>query len=279
MFPNFSFTGRRGATARSRVATPQGGGDLDAVESINLWGLATEDDRPAMAFWRSPTQEEGQPAHGDDLYGRLTPVTGEAQGRAQGYGFVPVSQDHFNGRGMEYDQAHFGHGGLLAAHDAARQGTAGILLEGEVTQVAQGIGRAPQATMTGMQGVTVGTNFTLPPAPSNTGGRTGGSAPGATGGTAAHGTQPADFFEGQDRPYLDHRTKLSSINGWIARMGAATGHTMNIKDALRYQQEVKREATKITNFKMEVGSLLNFQAFLMMREGSSMVIIIHSITK
>jgi len=113
MFPNFSFTGRRGATARSRAATPQGGGDLDDVESINSWGLATEDDRPAMAFRRSPLQEEGQPAHGDGLYGRLTPVTGGAQGRVQGYGFVLVSQDHFQGRGMEYDQAHFGHGGLL----------------------------------------------------------------------------------------------------------------------------------------------------------------------
>jgi hypothetical protein len=195
MFPNFSFTGRRGATARSRAATPQGGGDLDDVESITSWGLAPEDDRPAMTFRRSPIQEEGQPAHGDGLHGRLTPVTGGAQGRAQGYGFIPVSQDHFQGRGMEYDQAHFGHGGLLAANDAARQG-AGILQEGEVTQVAQGIGGAPQATMTGTQGVAVGTNFTLPPAPSNTGGRTGGRVLGATGGTAAHGAQPADFFEG-----------------------------------------------------------------------------------
>jgi len=277
MFPNFSFMGRRGTTTRSRAATPQGGGDLDDVESITLWGPAPEDDRPAMVFRRSPIQEEGQTAHGDGLYGRLTPVTGGAQGRAQGYGFVPVSQDHFQGRGMEYDQAHFGHGGLLAANDAARHG-AGVLQEGEVTQVAQGIGGAPQATMTGTQGVAVETNFTLPPAPSNTGGRMGGSAPGATGGTAAHGAQTGDFAAG-DRPYLDHRTKVSSIDGCIARMGWSTCHALKVEEALRYQQEVKGEATKITNFKMEVGSLLNFQAFLMMREGSAMVTIIHSITK
>jgi len=133
--------------------------------------------------------------------------------------------------------------------------------------------------MTGTQVVAVGTNFTLPPAPSNTGGCTGGRDPGATGGTAAHGAQPADFFEGQDRPYLDHRTTLSSIDGCIARMGALTSHAMKVEEALRYQQEVKGEATKIANFKMEVGSLLNFQAFLMMREGSAMVTIIHSIAK
>jgi len=277
MFPNFPFTGRRGATIRSRAATPQGGRDLDDVESTTSWGLVPEDDRPAMAFRRSPTQEEGQTAHGDSLYGRLTPVTGGAQGQAQGYGFGPVSQDHFQGRGMEYDQAHFGHGGLLATNDAARHG-AGVLQEGEVTQVAQGIGGAPQATMTGMQGVAVGTNFTLPPAPSNTGGRTGGSAPGATGGMAAHGAQTGDFATG-DHPYLDHRTKLSSIDGCIARMGWSTCHTLKIKEALLYQQEVKGEAMKIANFKMEVGSLLNFQAFLMMLEGSAMVTIIHSITK
>jgi hypothetical protein len=132
--------------------------------------------------------------------------------------------------------------------------------------------------MSGTQGVAVGTNFTLPPAPSNTGGRTRGNALGATGSTAAHGAQTGDFATG-DRPYLDHRTTVSSIDGCIARMGWSTCHALKVEEALRYQQEVKGEATKIANFKMEVGSLLNFQAFLMMREGSAMVTIIHSITK
>ena len=48
---------------------------------------------------------------------------------------------------------------------------------------------------------------------------------------------------------------------------------------MRWQRAVFRDSGKISTFQAEVGSLLTFQAFLMMREGSVMVTTVHSIAK
>ena len=48
---------------------------------------------------------------------------------------------------------------------------------------------------------------------------------------------------------------------------------------MRWQGAVAGDSGKISTFSAEVGSLLTFQAFLMMREGSAMVTTIHSIAK
>ncbi len=48
---------------------------------------------------------------------------------------------------------------------------------------------------------------------------------------------------------------------------------------LQWQKDVNGDAACINAFKAEVGSLLTFQAFLMMREGSAMVTVLHSLAK
>ncbi len=44
---------------------------------------------------------------------------------------------------------------------------------------------------------------------------------------------------------------------------------------LQWQKDVNRDAACINAFKAKVGSLLTFQAFLMMQEGSAMVMVLH----
>jgi hypothetical protein len=48
---------------------------------------------------------------------------------------------------------------------------------------------------------------------------------------------------------------------------------------LQLQKDVNGDAARINAFKAEVGSLLTCQAFLMMREGSAMVTVLHSPAK
>jgi hypothetical protein len=48
---------------------------------------------------------------------------------------------------------------------------------------------------------------------------------------------------------------------------------------LQWQRDVEGENARITVIKGEVGSLQGFQAFLMMREGTAMVTLIHSLAK
>jgi hypothetical protein len=48
---------------------------------------------------------------------------------------------------------------------------------------------------------------------------------------------------------------------------------------LQWQRDVNGETAKIAAFKAEVGSLLGFQAVLMMREGTAMVTLIHLTAK
>jgi hypothetical protein len=48
---------------------------------------------------------------------------------------------------------------------------------------------------------------------------------------------------------------------------------------LEWQNDVNKDAACITAFKVKVGSFLTFQAFLMMREGSAMVMVLHSPAK
>ena len=54
---------------------------------------------------------------------------------------------------------------------------------------------------------------------------------------------------------------------------------LEILKSLKWQQDVNGEGAKIKTFQLEVGSLHNFQGFLMMREGSTIVTIVHSIAK
>jgi hypothetical protein len=54
---------------------------------------------------------------------------------------------------------------------------------------------------------------------------------------------------------------------------------VSIRRTLQWQRDVNGEAAKIEVFKAEVGSLLCFQAFLMMQEGTAMVTLLHSKAK
>jgi len=109
MLPNFSFTTRFGTTTRSRAGVQQDPEDIGDVQSMNSWN---QDDQaatgtPTLAFRQSPTQDEGQRGLGDGAFGRLPAGMGGAQqGGPPGYGFVPVSQDLFQGTaGWDMQQA------------------------------------------------------------------------------------------------------------------------------------------------------------------------------
>ena len=62
-------------------------------------------------------------------------------------------------------------------------------------------------------------------------------------------------------------------------MGAALHRPDLITWPVRWQRAIAGDSSKISTFTAEVGSLLTFQSFLMMREGSAMVTIVHSIAK
>jgi hypothetical protein len=62
-------------------------------------------------------------------------------------------------------------------------------------------------------------------------------------------------------------------------LGQSLNDPKSICRTLLWQRDINREAAKIGVFKAEVGSLLCFQAFLMMREGTAMVTLLHSTVK
>jgi hypothetical protein len=73
--------------------------------------------------------------------------------------------------------------------------------------------------------------------------------------------------------------EYSGIGTCLDKLGAALHGPDLITRPVRWQRVVVRDSGKISTFMAEVGSLLTFQAFLMMREGSAMVTTIHSIAK
>jgi hypothetical protein len=62
-------------------------------------------------------------------------------------------------------------------------------------------------------------------------------------------------------------------------LGQSLNDPESVRSTLQWQRDVNGEAAKIGVFKAEVGSLLCFQAFLMMREGTAMVTLLHSTAK
>jgi hypothetical protein len=74
-------------------------------------------------------------------------------------------------------------------------------------------------------------------------------------------------------------TGYSGIRSYLDKLGTATYDPRTVPRVLQCQQEVNGEMGKINAFRAKVGSLLAFQAFLMMRIGSAMVTILHSPAK
>jgi hypothetical protein len=72
---------------------------------------------------------------------------------------------------------------------------------------------------------------------------------------------------------------MEGIGRCLENLGQAINDPTMIRWTLLWQQEVEGENAKIIAFKAEVGSLLGFQAFLMMREGTAMVTLMHSMAK
>ena len=73
--------------------------------------------------------------------------------------------------------------------------------------------------------------------------------------------------------------EYSGIGSCLDKLGDALHGLDLLIRPVRWQRTVAGDSGKISTFMAEVGSLLTFQAFLMMREGSAMVTTIHSIAK
>jgi hypothetical protein len=90
-----------------------------------------------------------------------------------------------------------------------------------------------------------------------------------SGGAGAHGQwTPAEA--GPPRAgYFGIGTYLKKLGPYILDPGT-------VLSMLQWLNDANRDAACINTFKAKVGSLLTFQAFLMMREGSAMVMVLHS---
>ena len=73
--------------------------------------------------------------------------------------------------------------------------------------------------------------------------------------------------------------EYSGIGSCLDKLGDALQGPELLIRPVRWQRTVAGDSGKISAFTAEVGSLLTFQAFLMMREGSAMVTTVHSIAK
>ena len=73
--------------------------------------------------------------------------------------------------------------------------------------------------------------------------------------------------------------EYSGIGSCLDKLGDALHGLELITRPVQWQRADARDSGKISTFTAEVGSLLTFQAFLMMREGSVMATTAHSIAK
>jgi hypothetical protein len=73
--------------------------------------------------------------------------------------------------------------------------------------------------------------------------------------------------------------EYSGIGSCLDKLGNALQGPELLIQPVRWQQTVAGDSGKISAFTAEVGSLLTFQSFLMMREGSAMATTVHSIAK
>ena len=106
-----------------------------------------------------------------------------------------------------------------------------------------------------------------------------GARMGAQGLQGALPSTPMIGYGGGYDPYQNQNTD-PTIDRCIARMGVdKVCARSEIMKSLKWQQDVNGESAKIKTFQLEVGSLHNFQGFLMMWKGSTIVTIVHSIAK
>ncbi len=68
----------------------------------------------------------------------------------------------------------------------------------------------------------------------------------------------------------------SGIGMYLDKLGPSILDPRTVLSMLQWQKDINGDAACINAFKAKVGSLLTFQAFLMMQEGSEMVILLHS---
>jgi hypothetical protein len=80
-------------------------------------------------------------------------------------------------------------------------------------------------------------------------------------------------------PLVRGPTGYSGLGKYTDGLGQEINNAETIRRTLLWQRDVEGEGAKTSTFKAEVGSLLGFQAFLMMREGTAMVTIMHSVAK
>ncbi len=93
-----------------------------------------------------------------------------------------------------------------------------------------------------------------------------------SGGTGVHGYgAPA----GADPPSAGY----SRIRTYLEKLGSSILDPGTVLSVLQWQKDVNGDAACINAFKAKVGSLLTFQAFLVMREGSAMVTVLYSPAK
>jgi len=122
---------------------------------------------------------------------------------------------------------------------------------------------APSGMPPGSMGTVVMPGMAIPPA---------GMGPGGMGGQGSAG-QPSMVGP------MSLPGKYSGIGSCLNKLGDGLHGPDLLIWPVRWQWAVAGDSGKISTFTADVGSLLTFQAFLMMREGSVMVTTVHSIAK
>ena len=154
--------------------------------------------------------------------------------------------------------------GISGSSFAPVQGASPTTGTGNNVTGVQGPGaNAPYGMPPGLVGTGVMPGMAFPPA---------GMGPGGMGGQGPAG-QPS--LVGPMGPSGEY----SGIGSCLDKLGDALQGPELLIRPVRWQRTVAGDSGKISAFTAEVGSLLTFQAFLMMREGSAMVTTVHSIAK
>ena len=121
----------------------------------------------------------------------------------------------------------------------------------------------PPGMPPGLVGTGVMPGTAIPPAGMGPGGM-GGHGPAGQPAMVGLMSMPGEYF---------------GIGSCLDKLGAALHGLDLITRPVRWQRAIAGASGKISTFTAEGGSLLTFQAFLMMREGSAMVTTVHSIAK
>jgi hypothetical protein len=244
--------GQQGTGPGVSFALPEYGSNLDAGPPPSALGVMAAG---GPGQWALPTTGTGIiGAPGSPAFGG----PGQWASTITGTGISGMSCDH-SGMGIQGSNA---------------SGTTSTGGPGQVASPTTGTGN----NVTGVHGPGATAPYCMPPGSVGTGVMPGmailpaGLGPGGMGGQGPTGQPSLVGPTGTSGEY-------SGIGSCLDKLGDALHGPDLLIRPVRWQWAVAGDSGKISTFTAEVGSLLTFQAFLMMREGSAMVTTVHSIAK